>query len=207
MGPRLALVSGVVAIFLGYLSVWIPGPAAGLRFIGLEVGEWLKFLGVGPIRNVFYLPPFTLGCMMLMLSAGWTNRRWQSWVWRGLGAAASLLAFPAYEDLLGSSRAEYLPRVWMVAVVVLLFVGITAVGLTPWARRHKPFAQLLVSLCGFVGVLLPLWLFGEVRPTVALVIGSEIGYGFGVWLNAAGHILIAAVALYAMRTTKSAANL
>ena len=43
---RLGLLAlGLTAIFIGYFLVWLPGPGAGLSLIGVEVGEWIKFLG------------------------------------------------------------------------------------------------------------------------------------------------------------------
>ena len=35
---------GFALIFVGYLSVWLPNKAAGLAMLGLEIGEWVKFL-------------------------------------------------------------------------------------------------------------------------------------------------------------------
>ena len=43
----LILNASFTVILVGYLVVWLPGPAAGLQFIGVELGEWIKFLGVG----------------------------------------------------------------------------------------------------------------------------------------------------------------
>ena len=105
------LLVGFTAVFSAYFLVWLPGPAAGLRFIGLELGEWVKFLGMGSSRNWFYAPPITLGLMLAVLTVSWSNARWQTWAMRGLAAAVSLLAFPAYEDITGQFRHEYMPRV------------------------------------------------------------------------------------------------
>ena len=35
---------GLTAIFIGYLTVWLPNELAGLAFLGVEIGEWVKFL-------------------------------------------------------------------------------------------------------------------------------------------------------------------
>lgn len=194
-----ALVVGIVAVFLGYLSVWIPGPAAGLQFIGVEVGEWLKFLGVGRIRNIFYLPPFTLGAAMVLYSVDWSNRRWQSWVWRGLGVGVSLLAFPAFEDLMGGSRADYLPRIWMIVTVALLAIGVTIFSVFELDKRVRGLFFVATAVIAIVGAILPFWLFQDLQPTLTLIIGNNIRPGFGVWLNSVGHIALAAAAVAQVR--------
>ena len=46
------LLLGFTAVFIGYLSVWLPGPAAGLSFLGVELGEWIKFMGSLLLLNI-----------------------------------------------------------------------------------------------------------------------------------------------------------
>ena len=41
---RTILLLGLTAVFIGYLMVWLPGPGAGLSFLGIELGEWVKFI-------------------------------------------------------------------------------------------------------------------------------------------------------------------
>ena len=77
-----ALILGFTAVFVGYLSVWLRGPGAGLSFLGLEMGEWFKFLGLGPRRDFFYLPPITLGLMLAIWTMTWPARdglEWRAW--------------------------------------------------------------------------------------------------------------------------------
>ena len=190
------LIGGITAVFLGYLSVWIPGPAAGLQFIGVEVGEWLKFLGVGPIRNVFYLPPVTLGSIMVLFSTGWSSRRWQSWLWRWLGVAIALLAFPALEDLMGTNQAEYLTRIWWITAVIIIAVIVTLLSYQPTKSRLSITAYLLGAAGGIVGALFPMWLYHDIQPTLSLIMGEPIGVGLGLWLNGVGHLALTVVALY-----------
>lgn len=189
------LLLGFTAVFIGYLTVWLPGPAAGLRFIGVEMGEWLKFFGVGARRDIFYLPPITLGLMLALWTMRWQNGRWQTWTMRGLAVAVSLLAFPALADLTGGARHEYLLRVQLIGLVVVV------AGLSSVAARWRETAVmgwlpwLLLLLVGLIGGVLPAWYYGEIRPYFSQVIGVSIGTGPGVWLNTLGHLLIAIIAL------------
>ena len=185
---------GFTAIFIAFFMVWLPHEAAGLSFIGLEMGEQAKFLPqvragqILPGRSLFYVPPVSLGLMLALLSSTWPNRRWQTWVARGLAVLVSLLAFPALEAI-GTEPAEWLWRVLMIALVFLV------VALSGLAARLP--AWLLLSLIGFValaGAILPTWVYLAVRAAFANLLRGEVGIGPGVWLNLGGHLLIVGVA-------------
>ncbi len=151
------LIAGLTAVFIGYLSVWLPGPAAGLRFLGVELGEWIKFLGVGAIRDLFYLPPIILGLMLAVLTMGWENGRWQTWLMRGLALLVSLLAFPAYEDLMGDYRSQYLLRVALSGLVGLTIILVSLFG-------KKLVSKMGVAALGTAGN------FGRYRGSTAIVV-------------------------------------
>ena len=193
------LLAGLTAVFIGYLSVWLPGPAAGLQFLGLELGEWIKFLGVGAIRDLFYLPPIILGLMLAVLTMGWENGRWQTWLMRGLALLVSLLAFPAYEDLMGASRSEYLLRVALIGLVGLTIILAALVGkklVANWAW----LPWILLAVLGIVGAALPMWYYiSQVQPYVSTVFGVPVGVGWGLILNTAGCLGIAAVSLWQLK--------
>lgn len=185
---------GLTAVFVGYLVVWLPGPAAGLQFIGVELGEWVKFLGVGQSRNLFYLPPITLGLMMALVTAGWPNKRWQTWAMRALALAASLLAFPAFEVIRDEPAGEWLLRLQLIGLVAALVLVIGGGGRT-WRTSLIWLPWLLLALLGLAGALLPAWAYLAVRPIVSQAVGLPVGVGLGVWLNGGGHLLVAAVSL------------
>lgn len=201
---------GLTAVFIGYLSVWLPNPAAGLSFLGLEIGEWVKFLPqvrsgeVVASRNLFYLPPITLGLMLVLLTAGWPNRRWQTWGQRLLGLAVALLAFPAIEVIRDEASSEWQLRLWLIAMVAAIvvlspflgrpFLGRPFLGRSRMDRWPRSVSGLLLVLIGLAGAFLPLWAYLAVRPAVAQVLGMPVGIGAGVWLNVAGHLLVTAVA-------------
>jgi len=193
---------GFTAVFVGYLSVWLPGPAAGLRFLGLELGEWFKFLGLDGRRDIFYLPPITLGLMLALLTLTWPNRRRRTWVMRALAVLVSLLAFPALPDLLGPFRSQYLLRVAWIGLVALAAI-VSSVKLPPSAARR---AQLmLLALLGVVGAVLPAWLYLALRPFVSEILRTPVGIGPGVWLSGVGHLWVTAVCCwrwYEMRAAR-----
>lgn len=181
---------------MGYLSTWLVGPAAGLSFLGLEMGEWVKFFGVGWQRDYFYLPPITLGLMLALMTVNWENGRFQTWIMRGTAVLVSLLAFPAIEDLTSPSRNQYILRVVLIGVVTL-----TAV-LSAMAAQKRPIRWhwfLLMGL-GVLGLVLPTWmLVWEIRPFVSQTLGVSVGVGVGAWLNGVGHLLVVVVSFLEIR--------
>ncbi len=184
------LMLGFTAVFVGYLSVWLPGPAAGLSFLGIEMGEWFKFLGLGPRRDLFYLPPITLGLSLALWTATWPNNGWRAWSTRMLAVVVSLLAFPAVEDITGPVQEQYLLRAALVGLVV-----VTAIASGFW-RPHGKLVMLpwaLMVVLALIGLILPTWIYFQIRPYTSQIIGVSIGIGLGVWLNGIGNLLIAAI--------------
>lgn len=184
------------AIFVAFFMVWLPHEAAGLSFIGLEMGEEVKFLPqvqsgeILPGRSLFYLPPVTLGLMLALTSARWPNRRWQTWAARAVAVAISLLAFPALEAW-GTEPAEWLWRVLLIGLV-LLTAGLAAF-LGEGAERAVWFLLALVALTGAV---LPTWVYLAMRPAFGTLLREHVGIGPGVWLNLAAHLLALRVAVW-----------
>jgi len=181
------------AIFMGYLMVWLPGPSAGLQLLGIEMGEWTKFFGLGVKRNWFYLPPITLALLLLFFTAGWANGRFQTWLFRGVAVAVSLLAFPALEDLIGPSQSDYLSRVAGIGLVVVVAGLLMLFGKQEW-----PWLQTagwgLMAAAGLVGLVWPTLIYWEVRPYASELIGVTLGYGPGFWLNLLGHAAVIGLA-------------
>ncbi len=181
---RQGMLLGLTAVFTAYFLVWLPGPAAGLQFLGFEIGEWIKFLGVGMARNYFYLPPITLGLMLALWTVLW-SRPWPAWVARGAAVAVSLLAFPAVEAILYEPRSEWLLRLLLIALVAMVAVG------SHWLGRWPRGVWVLIGLAGLAGAVLPTWEYFAIRPLVAQVLAQPVGLGVGVWLNGVGHLLVA----------------
>lgn len=183
---------GLTAILAGYLMVWLPGPSAGLQLIGIEVGEWIKFLGIGAGRNWFYLPPIVIGLTLALLAATWPNGRIQTWMARGLAIAAAMLAFPALAAIQLEPPSEWLARLLAIALVgVVAFAG--AIPSQRW--RDSDWIWLLVVAVALAGAIVPTVQYLIVRPAAEASLLRPVGVGVGVWLNAIGSLLVAAAAL------------
>lgn len=194
MKPRqqTLLILAFTAIFMGTLTVWLPGPGAGLSFLGIEMGEWFKFLGLGARRDLFYLPPITLGLMLAIWTVTWPRQGWRAWLMRFGAILISLLAFPAIADITGPVREQYTLRVWLVALVAA-----TALLSAFWhpKGRWSGLPWLLMALLGLTGLLLPTWMYAQVRPFASQIMGVPIGVGMGVLLNGAGHLTVMILSL------------
>lgn len=194
------LALGLTAIFVGYFLVWLPGPGAGLSLIGVELGEWIKFLGVGPRRNWFYAPPIVLGLLLALWTATWPNRRARTWLARGLAVAVALLAFPAVAAITGEPRSEWLLRLALIAAVAGV-AALAALG----SARGGPAAWVWALMAGVAvaGAVGPTWQYLAVRPVVEGALRRPVGIGAGVWLNALGCLLVAGVCLGQMRAAQN----
>ncbi|MFL7837475.1 MAG: hypothetical protein ACK2T4_08845 [Candidatus Promineifilaceae bacterium] len=197
---RSLLILGFTAVFVGYLSVWLRGPGVGLTFLGVEMGEWFKFLGLGSRRDLFYLPPIILGLMLVIWTWTWPATEgfdWRGWTARGLGIFVSLLAFPAIEDIRGPVRGQYLLRVVLIGVVILVAL-ITGFWRPKGKWRRLPW--LLLALLGLIGALFPTRLYLQVQPFLSDILGVPVSAGLGFWLNLLGNILIVVISLYQILT-------
>lgn len=191
---------GCTAILLGYFMVWLPHDLAGLSFIGLEIGEWVKFLpqvrsGQIPAdRVLFYLPPITLGLILALWTAGWSNRRWQSWVTRALAVLVAMLAFPALEVILYEGSDQWLGRLILILAVAIMALLVSRLRRLP-DGLGLVVAKGLTLIVAVGGLVLPTWAYLEVRPAVAELFAGAVGIGQGLWLNGIGHLLVALLAL------------
>lgn len=190
--PRLLLFLGLTTALVGYFRIWLPGPAAGLQIIGIEMGEWIKFLSVGPRRDLFYLPPIAMGLVIALLASSWPNDRSRTWVARGLAVAVAMLSFPAIAVIQLEPPGEWLLRLGLIALV-----AVVAVAGSVFSRRAavSPWLWLSIAVMATLGAVLPALQYFAVRPVVEAIIRRPIGIGLGVWINTVGLLLVAAVAL------------
>jgi chromate transport protein ChrA len=185
---RTLMYVGLTLMLAGYFLTWLPGPAAGLKIIGIELGEWIKFLGVGSSRDLFYLPPIAIGLLLALMTADWPNNRWQTWVMRGLAIAVSLLAFPAFAAITTEPQSEWLMRVILIGLVLLTVVISSLAFRSP---RILALIHPVMVMIALVGAFLPVWQYLMIRPAVVDIMNRSIGFGPGLWANLFGGILVA----------------
>jgi hypothetical protein len=194
------LILGFTAVFVGYLSIWLRGPGVGLTFLGVEMGEWFKFLGLDSRRDLFYLPPIILGLMLSIWTWTWPARSdfdRRAWTVRVLGVLISMLAFPAIEDISGPVFEQYLLRVVLIGLVVVV-AFITGFW---YPKRSRWLPWLLLTILCLTGALLPAWLFFQVQSLLSDILGVPVSAGLGFWLNMLGNTLIVVISLYQMLTS------
>ena len=183
-------------MFVGYFLTWLAGPAEGVQIIGLEMGEWIKFLGVGVGRNWFYLPPIAIGAIVALLAAMWPNDDWRTWLARFLAIAIVLLAFPAIAAIQMEPRSEWLARLIAIGLVVIIAIGGSLI-------KHRDsatwWAWLTIAVFAFLGGLLPTTQYFLVRPVVEGILKQNLSIGIGIWLNLAGALLVGTMAIYELR--------
>lgn len=183
---------GLTMALVGYFAVWLPGPTAGLRLIGLELGEWIKFLGVGSRRDIFYLPPIAIGLVIALLTAGWPNTRAQTWVARLLAVLVSLLALPAVAVVMLEPRSEWAMRLALIALVA---------GAVLWSSfaaargGHERSYRFMIGATALLAVILPIRQYVAVLPVVESILQRPVGIGAGLWLNTVGFLLVLAAAV------------
>lgn len=203
-GWQTVLYLAFTAVLAGYLMTWYRHPAVGLSLIGLDISEWVKFLpqmqaGQVVNRNWFYLPPILLGLLMALSTAGWSNRRWQTWLMRGLAVAVSLLAFPAIEAIRFEAASEWRTRIMWIGLVGV--VALLAAVLGRWPR----IVLLLMLMVAVAGVLLPTYAYFSVQPLInSLLVVGEAGWqigriGLGFVLTVGGFLTAAGVMIGQLR--------
>lgn len=189
---RWLLSVGLTAVFVGYLMVWLPGPGAGLQLIGVELPEWIKFLGVGRRRDLLYLPPVLLGGLLALWTATWPSGRPRTWLARLLAVAVAGLAFPAIASIAGEPADQWLARLALIAAVAA--VAVLSALLARAGDRTQQAVWVSMALIAVIGAIVPTWQYLALRPVVEEILRVPVGIGPGVWLSALGFLAAATAA-------------
>jgi len=166
------------------------------------MGEWLKFTGLGARRDIFYLPPITLGAMLALWTVTWPSQDRRAWTVRFLAIAISLLAFPAVQDITGPVREQYTLRVLLIGLVILATV---MCGFWQPQGVAQRLPWLFMAVLAVIGLLLPVWMFWQIRPFLSELFGQPVRAGMGLWLNGLGHGLVILASSHAVWLLSSAA--
>lgn len=197
-GARWTLPLAALLAFAGYTGPWLNHRAAGLAILGLDLGEYVKFLpavqsGSLPLWRVgFYLP---LVAISLTLSLYAFRPAWgfpgllRVLMLAGAAVAALNLLPPAWTPPL------LLSPEFRLQTIMLLGLGACALsspllGLLP---RIVP-ALVAGALCA-AAIIVPVWQFYRVLPEIEPLYGHALHAGWGLWATAVGLLLLGLAAL------------
>lgn len=202
---RWAIPIGALLTLGGFFGPWVNHRVAGLVILGLDLGEYVKFLP--PVRSGelalwregFYLPPVAVS---LSLSLVLFRRELRlHWAARTLLVAVAIVA-----------ALNLLPPAWTPQRMLTpeFRIQAAALGLCLLAVAFSPFLALLprtvtaasIALLALAS-LLPLWQFARVLPAIAALYNHPLTPGWGVYVLALGLavLLAGAYGLWAGRGT------
>jgi hypothetical protein len=180
---------------VGYFGPWVPHRAAGLVILGLDLGEYVKFLpevAAGQIairRELFYLPLVAASLSASLLAGRQGLPRWSR-------ALLALVAIPLALAMLPpawSPTTLTLPefRLQVIAIVVCLGM-VPAVVLTRYLPNRLVLG--LIALLALAAAIWPAWGLRQVLPAIAALYRQPLVPGWGFWAALAGQLAVAVIA-------------
>ena len=178
--------AGLVLWAAGYWGAWVPHKDVGLVILGIDLGEYVKFLPQvrsGQLhlwREGFYLPALALSVSISFL------------VWRRelpvpewLRVVLTLLAFPP--------AFAMLPPVWTPALMLhsvdfrqqtmaIVLAVLAAIASPLLGRLHRRVAAVFLGMLLSLSAIVPLYQFHLLFPFLAGIYREHISVGYGIWL-------------------------
>jgi hypothetical protein len=195
---RWALLVGASVVLLGYWGPWVDHAAAGLVIIGLDLGEYVKFLpevrsGVIALwREGFYLPLFTVS-LALSFHAFRRELAYHWFIQGGMVGVAMIIGL------------NMLPPAWSPLVLQTpeFCLQTVAIGVCLTAALFSPFLALLPRLpiaiiCALLAgaaIWLPVSGFLAVLDAIAGLYGHTLTPGWGMFVMALGLVILGGSAL------------
>jgi hypothetical protein len=197
--PRLLLPFGALLAFWGYVGPWVDHRVAGLAILGLDLGEYVKFLplvrsgGTSLWREGFYLPLVAVS-LALSLCTWRGDLRWrQQWldvtiitlqVAGAIVAALNMLP-PAW-----TPQRMLTPEFHQQTAAILLCLAAVAFG--PFlALLPRLITGLIVLLLSIAAAAVPVTQFLRVLPEIGTLYNHLLVAGWGVYLMIAGLAMLA----------------
>lgn len=186
---RWLLPLSVLAVLAGYLGPWVDHPVAGLAILGLDLGEYVKFLtpvrsgAVSLWREGFYLPLLaaSLACSLM----AFRRELAYPWLVRALLLAASVVAALNLLPPAWTPQRMLTPEFQQQAIWLALCLG---------AMIFSPFLALLprwlgaavVAALSLAALVLPPWQFFQVLPAIAELYNHPLAPGWGLFVMGLG---------------------
>ena len=212
---------GALIAFLGYVGPWVDHRVAGLAILGLDLGEYVKFLpqvraGTTSLwREGFYLPLMAVS-LTLSLCAWRRELYWPPTCGsaNGLGELAHDLTRSALHWLLvalhviGAIAAtlNLLPPAWtpqrmttpeFQQQAAALALCLLAVAFGPFlALLPRRLAGALILLLCLPAAIVPVQQFLAVLPEIAAIYNHPLTPGWGMYVMLLGLLLLALLSVW-----------
>lgn len=197
LGPRTStalIVLGWLLVAAGYWGPWVQAEPAGLRVLGLDLAEYVKFVAevrsgqLAVRRELFYLPLLALSLSLSLLVHRPELRlfRWLRWLGNALAIPAALAMLPPAWTPPLLRTPEFIRQT--VAIGVCLAAAVLSYPLLrrlPWSA-----ATTLVALLSAAAVWFPVEGFLRLRPALDAIYGRPIEVDRGPTLMTVGFVLV-----------------
>jgi hypothetical protein len=185
---------GIILALVGYWGPWVNHQTAALVLSGLDMAEFVQLLPevqAGTefmISELFYLP-LLMAALCLALLGSNQHLRYPLWA-RALMLIIALvlviIVLPPYPFILqalglGEFRRRFLAGVSCLAAIM---------GLLLYRRLPKAAVAVLLVLASIAGAIPSLWQFFSICDALDKVYGQPINIGWGLWLTAAGFLVV-----------------
>lgn len=205
----LLLPLGALLAFLGYTGPWVDHRVAGLVILGLDLGEYVKFLpqvraGITDLwREGFYLPLVAVS-LTLSLCTWRADLRWPPTPGQGDGSLTRsllrwlMVAFQVAGAIIAA--LNLLPPAWtpgrmmtpefqQQAAALVLSLGAVAFGPFLALLPRRVTGALVLLLC-LPATVIPVQQFLAVLPEIGTLYNHTLAPGWGMVLMLAGMFLL-----------------
>lgn len=193
------ILAGLGLAALGYWKAWVPAEPAGLRVLGLDLAEYVKFVAevrsgqIRVLREVFYLPLVSLSLSLSLLCHRPELRLPGAvrWLLNALAVPAALAMLPPAWTPALLTTPEFVKQSVAIGGCVL-----AALLARPLLRRlPAAIAATVVFLLALAAMTAPVAAFVRLRPALDAIYGHPTGVGAGPGVMLLGFALLATAAL------------
>lgn len=198
---RWLILGGVALTLVGYFAPWIDHASAGLAILGIDLGEYVKFLApvlTGEMqiwREGFYLPLLAVS-LALSLYAFRDEMRHALWLRVAMllvaGVAALNMLPPAWSPGLLRTAEFRMQTLWIVLALGALATSPLLALLPRW------LPPLVVMPLALGGLWFSISQFIALLPAIETLYNHALTPAWGMWVMGAGLVALASGSLLAI---------
>jgi hypothetical protein len=189
--------------FAGYMGPWLPHRAAGLIILGIDLGEYVKFLTPAPaqsiagVRQIFYLPLFALSLSAELLASRVEFPRLVRLLLALAGIPLALCILPpAWTPKLLLTPEFRLQT----ATIALCLLGLPAQTLLHRVSDRWIY-RVIAAVC-VAAALAPVWGFLQILPAISDLYRQPLQPGWGMWVALGAQLALAGEAVVHLATSE-----